>query len=58
MKYFFFCRYLLTTLQFKDLGELFNHDSSSMTKTLNLLEDAGKLIRIKNDSQSGIIAKY
>jgi hypothetical protein len=54
---FFFGKYLLTTEKFKSLGIFFNQDSASITKALNLLEDAGRLIRINNFSQRGIIAK-
>ena len=55
---FFFQRYLLTTPKFKNLGVFFNQDMASVTKALNLLEDAGRLIRINHDSQRGIIAKH
>lgn len=55
---YFFQRYLLTTPKFQDLGTFFNKDIASITKALNLLEDAGRLIRINQDSQRGIIAKY
>lgn len=54
---YFFLKYLKTTLRFKKLADFFSDDLISLTKTLNLLEDSGKLQRINNNSQIGIIAK-
>lgn len=54
---YFFLKYLKTTPEFKELANFFSDDSKAVTKTLNLLEDLGKLQRIDNTSQRGIIAK-
>ncbi|MEM6316138.1 MAG: hypothetical protein AAF960_00625 [Bacteroidota bacterium] len=54
---FFFLRYLKTTSKFKELANFFLDDSKAITKAFNLLEDLGKLRRISNISQRGVIAK-
>lgn len=53
---YFFLKYLKTTPKFKELASFFSDDITSVTKALNLLEDLGKLQRINNTSQRGIIA--
>ena len=54
---YFFLKYLKTTPEFKELANFFSDDSKAVTKALNLIEDVGKLQRIDNTSQRGIIAK-
>ena len=54
---YFFLNYLKTTPEFVELANFFSDDSKAVTKALNLLEDIGKLQRINNTSQRGIIAK-
>jgi hypothetical protein len=54
---YFFLKYLKTTPEFKELANFFSDDSKAVTKALNLLEDLGKLYRINNTSQRGIIEK-
>lgn len=54
---YFFLNYLKTTKRFTALGNYFSGNTHSITKILNLLEDEGKLIRIDDFVQSGIIAK-
>jgi hypothetical protein len=54
---YFFLRYLKTIPKFEELANFFSEDSKSVTKALNLIEDLGKLQRINNTSQRGIIAK-
>ena len=53
---FFFLQYLRTTPKFHNIARLVSDHSSSVTKVLNILEDLGKLKRIDNSSQRGIIA--
>ena len=55
---YFFLKYLKTTPEFKELANFFSDDSKAVTKALNLIEDVGKLQRIDNTSQRGIIAKW
>ena len=54
---YFFVQYLKTTPKYRELANFFSEDASAVTKALNLLEDLGKLQRIDNTSQRGIVAK-
>jgi len=53
---FFFLQYLQTTPRFQELAAFFEGDRASITKALNLLEDAGQLKRIDEGTQRGIVA--
>lgn len=53
---YFFHNYLRTTTKFNELANFFSDDQISVNKALTLLEDLGKLQRIDDSSQRGIIA--